>query len=195
MDINTRKIEGVDKSIWEEKLSLHKHLLTTIWLKEKVDHFDKEKELFIKLFEFFSLPDKGRLLEVGCGTGKIRIFLPIGIEYTGIDPLSGKVSVFNCQYGLAEEIPFEKECFDMVLIYDMLGHTYNPIKVMQEVYRVLKLGGRLYFSDEMERDRQDHLFVFEKDTILELLEQQGFKVEKFSYNIRHPLFLDLVAIK
>lgn len=183
------------KGKWQEKLNLHEHLLNNVWLKEKVDHFTREKDSFIALFNFFGVPSMGKLLEVGCGSGAISQFLPKGVEYTGIDPLSGKVSTYNCVYGTAEKIPFPAGSFDMVLINDALAHTSSPLKAIQEMHRVLKPKGLLFLSDEVGKDREDHVVILKDGEIQGLLLKCGFKIKKETYNTRVPLMLDLVAQK
>lgn len=47
---------------------------------------------------------------------------------------------------LGEYIPFPDKTFDLVIISGVIEHTKYPFKVVEESYRVLKEGGKLYVS-------------------------------------------------
>lgn len=46
--------------------------------------------------------------------------------------------------GLGEALPFQNESFDLLLSYDVFEHVEDLYQVLQECYRVLRPGGRLY---------------------------------------------------
>lgn len=46
--------------------------------------------------------------------------------------------------GDAENLPFEEE-FGSILCLEVLEHTFNPQKLVQEIHRVLKRGGVEYY--------------------------------------------------
>lgn len=46
--------------------------------------------------------------------------------------------------GDAHNLPFKNNSFDLVIIQAVLEHVANPIKVVDEIYRVLKKPGRVY---------------------------------------------------
>lgn len=45
------------------------------------------------------------------------------------------------------ELPFENNCFDLVMCSMSFHHYYNPAQVLNEIYRVLKSNGRIYILD------------------------------------------------
>ncbi len=98
----------------------------------------------------------GRVLEVGSGPVGIVSFLEAA-EATAIDPLcdfystqaaltqhrSSRVRYLN---GGGEELPFESGHFDLLIIDNVIDHVLNAGRVMEEVHRVLRPGGVLYFT-------------------------------------------------
>ncbi|MDX9789027.1 MAG: class I SAM-dependent methyltransferase [Desulfobacterales bacterium] len=86
-----------------------------------------------------------RWLEIGVGTG--RFAEALGITH-GIDislPMTSKAvrrGVHVC-IGRAEQLPYQKQVFDGVLIALTLCFLENPAKVLQESSRVLRENGTL----------------------------------------------------
>jgi len=103
-----------------------------------------------------SLPPRGAVLELGCGTGwDARIIAGRGnnvclgdistemvkkardrIRAAGISGGSAEFFVFD-----AEAVPFPRESFDAALITAALHHLPSPAKCLSEMARVLKPGG------------------------------------------------------
>jgi ubiquinone/menaquinone biosynthesis C-methylase UbiE len=48
--------------------------------------------------------------------------------------------------GAGERLPFEKETFSLVIIDNVIDHTYAPERILREIRRVLSQEGRLYLS-------------------------------------------------
>nr|WP_320114885.1 methyltransferase domain-containing protein [uncultured Desulfuromonas sp.] len=90
-------------------------------------------------------PLSGRWLEVGVGTG--RFAQAFGIA-TGIDLSSAMLSI-AAQRGIttitasAEHLPFAEGTFDGILQVCVFCFLTNPLKVLEECWRVLKNKGHL----------------------------------------------------
>ncbi|MEN6570827.1 MAG: class I SAM-dependent methyltransferase [Anaerolineaceae bacterium] len=99
-----------------------------------------------------------RVLDVACGTGVVaRQMVPlVGGEgdVTGLDinpmmlavacqQFSDHCSEIEWQEGQAENIPFPDQSFDLVTCQQGLQFFKNQLKALQEMYRVLKPGGRV----------------------------------------------------
>ncbi len=99
-----------------------------------------------------------RILDVACGTGIVaRIALNRnggnGLSITGLDANPGMLSVAESksqeivwQEGVAEELPFEDESFDVMVSQFGLMFFQDKHAALQEMVRVLKPGGRLVVS-------------------------------------------------
>ncbi len=99
-----------------------------------------------------------RILDVACGTGivartAIKRIGSNGSSVTGLDPNPGMLSIAESfssgpewKEGVAEEIPFEDESFDVVVSQFGLMFFQDRTAALQEMYRVLASGGRLVVS-------------------------------------------------
>lgn len=104
------------------------------------------------------------VLDIGCGTGVLTRLaaLAVGPEglAVGIDPAARMIEVAKknaaaegsrarFRLGVAEDLSFEDGGFDCVLSSAMLHHIPQDlkVKVLSEVNRVLKPGGRLVLVD------------------------------------------------
>ncbi len=92
-----------------------------------------------------------RVLDVGCGPGTVTRQLARGfqIDAVGIDPSPKMIEVARDQardcvfhVSAAEELPFEPESFDGVVMRLVVHHLDRP-PAFAEIRRVLRPGGRL----------------------------------------------------
>lgn len=102
---------------------------------------------------------KGEILEIGIGTGVNLPYYPEKINHiTGIEPSDAMQSrAFNkaqmagisieWHQGMGENLPFEGESFDSVVLVDVLCSVEDVDVVLGESFRVLKAGGKLYFLE------------------------------------------------
>lgn len=124
-------------------------------------------------------PEKGRFLEVGCGSGRIAIGVAKytqQVRIVGID-LSDSMLVVakdnatkegvnhrvHFKYADAKELPFEDNTFDSVFCHNMLHHLHDPIPVLREMARVVKPDGALLIRDLVRKSRfkaKLHVSVF-----------------------------------
>ena len=100
-----------------------------------------------------AIPSYLRVLEVGSGAHGL-IFCFEAAERIGIDPLADHYrSLFPAWQGMArtiaasgEDLPFEDGSFDLVLCDNVVDHAGNPRRIVEEIARVLKPSGLLYFT-------------------------------------------------
>jgi SAM-dependent methyltransferase len=111
---------------------------------------DAEDETFSSL----GLPDRGRVLDLGCGPGfvaaRIRKRRP-NLEIVGVDRdpavLERARAHIEALEGQAERLPFASETFDCAYARLVLRHLPNPRAVLQEIRRVLRPRGRVIVLD------------------------------------------------
>lgn len=115
--------------------------------------YDNKAELFIKLCR----PNKNsKILEIGAGYGEFtRRIIPIGAKIVGTDITPKVVKDCNRRYRQrnvsfkvenSDSLSFKKEKFDIVCGISILHHVEYE-KTLKEVYRVLKKGGKIFFTE------------------------------------------------
>jgi ubiquinone/menaquinone biosynthesis C-methylase UbiE len=91
------------------------------------------------------IPPEGNGLEIGVGTG--RFAGPLGIK-VGVEPAKAMAALarkrgIKVHEAYGEELPFENESFDFILMVTVLCFLKEPGGALQEATRVLKPQGRL----------------------------------------------------
>jgi ubiquinone/menaquinone biosynthesis C-methylase UbiE len=92
----------------------------------------------------------GRILDIGCGEGKLSLFLSKNFEeYFGIDSdpesiKSAKTKYPNQNFSVtdANKLPFSNDYFDYSIFSKSLHHL-DPKEALQEAARVTKVGGKI----------------------------------------------------
>ena len=134
-----------------------------------------------------------RILDVGCGTGANLEMLSQYGEAEGVD-VSDEALEFcrkkglNTRKGLAEELPFEDDSFDLVTGLDVVEHLDDDIAGLKEMNRVLRPGGQaLIFVPAfmwlwgVQDDISNHRIRYTRKQIVERLNVAGFTVERATY--------------
>lgn len=105
------------------------------------------KKLELEKIREFCPTAKGKVLDIGCGEKPYKKFLGEGSRYFGMEYQgnSHKPDVF----GDASRLPFKDMAFDAVLFNEVIEHIPDPDKGLEEIYRVLKKGGRLFLTTPM----------------------------------------------
>jgi len=140
---------------------------------------------------------KGRLLEVGCGTGLyLSEMRSLGWSVEGVDFDMGAVKTarghFNLtvHHGSLEERALASASFDAVTVNHVIEHIHDPVALLRECARVLKPGGRLvitcpnakslchalFKADCYHLDPPRHLYSFSFATLASIVERAGFRM-------------------
>jgi len=96
-----------------------------------------------------SLPYKGRVIDLGCGTSLYKQdILKVADEYIGVDWQDSfhdktHVDVFA---DLCDKLPFDYDCADTVISFQVMEHLPEPSFFLSECNRILKSGGWLFIT-------------------------------------------------
>lgn len=180
-----------DNALSPSTLSLERHRLLWLYLKNETDFFTKPKKVlhFAPEQAFYKRFRKQK-----------------NLDYTTTDlnsPLADvKADICN--------LPFKDNEFDVILCNHVLEHIPNDIKAIQELYRVLKKGGMAIlqipqdmsrektFEDNSITDRKerakifgqyDHVRIYGRD-YFDRLRSVGFRVIEEDYT--HKISADLI---
>lgn len=112
------------------------------------------KHQLVPPFGFESLKDlpKGRLLDVGCGSGAfLQVAQQLGWTCSGLelDPAAVKAARqqgLNVEVGSYERLEQYPKGFDCIVCSHVLEHVYAPLDLLEKLYRALKPGGTLLLS-------------------------------------------------
>jgi SAM-dependent methyltransferase len=187
-----------------------------------IDIFKKNpiKDFFKKIFLMdnsvkepkFNAP--GKFLDIGCGNGWILYqFILKGWQGYGVEPskLGSEIgnkaglNIFNGELLSAE---FENLKFDYVRSNHSFEHIHNPNEIINEIHRILKPNGKLLIGIPNINGINAkifkkywyylgapvHTFNYNEKTITEILDKNGFKVEKINYNSNWAGFLGSIQI-
>jgi SAM-dependent methyltransferase len=115
--------------------------------------------------ELLDLRFNSSVLEVGCGSGGYAVHLAesVGCQIAGVDinargirnanqlasarGLASQARFEQCD--VSKKLPFGDATFDAVFANDVLCHLPVRSEVLGEMFRVLKPGGRMLFSDAL----------------------------------------------
>ena len=87
------------------------------------------------------LPDRGRILDVGCGDGLLASLLQQdkpNTSITGIDVMVRPAAHIPVELFDGRSIPFADASFDAVIFVDVLHHTDAPMILLREAARVAR---------------------------------------------------------
>lgn len=140
--------------------------------------------------------DGERILDVGCGGGGniLRMLERYpncrvdGIDYSSVSVECSrqilKDHADRCEVICADvaKLPFEDGSYDRVVSFESIYFWQNPVAAMQEISRVLKVGGRLVIATEMSdpvkgkkwADRCDGMTVYTAEQLAAFFEKAGF---------------------
>jgi SAM-dependent methyltransferase len=152
-----------------------------------------------QLVERFTTQGPGRLLDIGASTG---IFMDEmrsnGWQVLGIELSEQAASYARERFGLEmictelSQADLPNNHFDLITLWDVIEHTFDPAAVLSQVYEQLDQAGivaltipswesldrRLFGRYWVGFDAPRHLHVFTQRVIEEMLKQAGFTVEE-----------------
>lgn len=131
---------------------------------------------------------KGRLLDIGCYRGEFIYHMSqSGWDVSGVEFSQTPPNLFSqdIYYGDLAAAPFAASSFDVITIWAVFEHVYDPSKVLREVSRLLKPGGRVIilvpnFNSLPARfmhhdDVPRHITMFTRKTLGRMLQEHGLQ--------------------
>ena len=186
------------------------HSSTKKGLINKVYHLVRRYQFYRKraVIHKVSNAKKGKILDVGCGTGDfLKYMAASGWETDGVETDRGARKVAEKKLGrkIAEELDFVKgeNKYDVISLWHVLEHVYNIEECLKRVNKLLKKNGVLvvgvpncasydakkYKGMWVAYDLPIHLSHFRKNNIEDLAKKTKFQLKEIK-----PLFFDAYYI-
>jgi SAM-dependent methyltransferase len=163
----------------------------------RISRWDARYGLYKRLRAVAGMQPKGRLLDVGCATGDFLLFArERGWDVNGVELIDEAAGYCRDKLGLPVvtgdilEAAFEPDRFDVVTLWNVFEHLYDPKATLQEIQRVLRpdgllvmavpdvgsLDARLFGPAWAGYDVPRHLYTFSRETLDRMLSKAGFHV-------------------
>jgi len=168
-------------------------------LKKSIMTKRRKKELRDITLRFMGyISPKDKVIDVGCGPGeilsglncKVKVGCDIAFEY--LISLGPQITPILCN---VEKLPFKNE-FDLAICTAVLEHVFDPYSTLENIHNVLKKDGKLYLRVPIEKDLSHyahhkyefvHLRTFDKEKLIKILEETGFKVKRTKREFRNVI--------
>lgn len=180
--------------------------------REKIQQLSKNDMFRVEyILEFIG--NKKRVLDIGCWEGLIsELIAKNENEVCGVDISESVLKIAQCK-GIkthkvdieSEELPFPGNYFDVVVAGEVIEHVFDTDSFLKKIKHVLKDGGNLIITTpnlatlgrrlllllgknplmevSIDGDAAGHIRYFIKETLVDLLEKHGFKIDKITSDI------------
>jgi ubiquinone/menaquinone biosynthesis C-methylase UbiE len=111
------------------------------------------------------ITEDSNVLELGCGSGGYAIYVAerTGCRITGLDLNAQAIRNANrlartkdmlpqvrfLRHDLTKKLPYDPNTFDAIFANDVVPHIPNRPILLAEIFRILKPGGRMLYSDAL----------------------------------------------
>jgi ArsR family transcriptional regulator len=173
-----------------------------VFFADSAEHWDRLRTEMIgrraDLLALLELLDESWVIgDLGCGAGQLAEALApcvktvIGVDESGpmLSAAAKRLEPFAnvaLRPGTIEALPIDDATLDVAILFLVAHFITDPAKVMHEVRRVLKPGGRLLIVDLMSHDRVDYVVQlghvwqgFDGEQVKEWLSNAGFTRAKY----------------
>jgi SAM-dependent methyltransferase len=159
-------------------------------------------------------PRSGEFLDIGCGSGEyLQRMRAKGWNVTGVEPSifgaeEGRHNGLNIFHGTLHEAKFAPNSFDYIRSNHSFEHVPNPLEILDEIYRILKPGGKLFVGipniDSIPYrvfgkywwylGAPVHTYSYTVPTISALMRRSGFAIDKIYFNSNYTSLLGSLQI-
>jgi SAM-dependent methyltransferase len=171
-DIRTNRIRIIQKIID----------LVPIRIRRMLNPDRRAIELFM-LSASFKIKKDALILDAGAGPAPYKFFFT-HTKYESTDfshsPYKNNKIDFTCNL---QKIPKPKNNYDVIICTEVLEHLEYPQKALNEFFRILKKGGKLFLTTSQGRELHQepyNFFYFTKYGLESLLKNAGFKEYKIT---------------
>lgn len=141
-----------------------------------------------------------KLLDVGCGNGQYLVAMKeLGWQVYGCDTSQAKIDYLqqvrklqNTYFGAVNDLHFPDSYFDVITLWHVIEHLFDPFVELDTLFRLLRPGGLLLIGTPNFRsleanifgrwwtgyDVPRHLILFCAETLTQVLTQKGFRVTR-----------------
>ena len=183
---------------WRDKLELS---IYKILNKSIIKHIFYPLNFFIR--RGLTISKKGRLLDIGCGSGNfLNISNVLGMEAYGIDistdiknaSFKDGVKIYNQDI---EQFDFPKNYFDVITLNHVLEHLPHTHKILKKLKKIIKPRGTIIIQIPSSTslnslifgkfypgvDSPRHLYIFNKKNIKKYCDLLELKIQKTKYRV------------
>ena len=152
------------------------------------------------------LPNNVSVLDLGAGTGmmsELAYKCRQDLKLVAVDPAEGMLKYapeyLQTHIASAEDLPFDDDSFEVVMMGESLHHFRNTDLALKEVQRVLKKDGKLFIYDfdkssfrgnvicQVEKLLGEPGHFYEPYALKSILESHGFSVKVSSHSWRYTV--------
>jgi methionine biosynthesis protein MetW len=153
---------------------------------------------------YLAIPNKGRMLDVGCGDGSaVKTAQDLGWSAEGVDFDPQAVEVarhkgLQVHLGGLTDCRYPDDSFDLVLMNHVIEHVHDPLATLGEIRRLLRVGGMLvvttpnggcwghrhFGADWRGLEPPRHLYIFNGYNLDALAQRAGYARSIVSSTLR-----------
>ena len=144
-----------------------------------------------------------KVLDIGSADSWLAKKLSASCDYVSLDYWTTGHKLYGAVpdvFGSADSLPFLENSFDVVFLFEVLEHLYNPREAIQEISRCLAPGGRAYITVPFLYPIHDAPHDYQRYTLHGLereLESAGFNdfsINCTSHSLRTACLILCIAI-
>ena len=171
--------------------------------------------LYYKLIHLPNYRQRGRLLDIGCGTGtRLPTFELLGWESEGLEISQkaaniGQQEGYKIHNGTLDTFDAPKNHYDAIYLNNVFEHFLDPKSSLDKISALLKPGGqlslvvpnansltfKLFKKDWFGLEVPRHLFTYNKNNLSQLLKSKGYSVTKVKYCYNFGSFSSSLALR